>query len=103
MVMVAFSAVVQFPTNGFSVPPGGVTAQSRVSTVNRPIYAGVDRALVRLRSGEIVCVDTNSLDAIDYLLGWDMEADVLPLFRSFLQPDSVVLDIGANFGLYTAV
>ena len=68
-----------------------------------PIYAGVDRALVRLASGELICVDTNSLDAIDYLLGWDMEADVLPLFRSFLKPNSVVLDIGANFGLYTAI
>ena len=69
--------------------------------MNGPIYAGADRALVRLASGEHICVDTNSLDAIDYLLGWDMEADVLPLFRSFLQPKSVVLDIGANFGLYT--
>jgi FkbM family methyltransferase len=71
--------------------------------VRRPIYAGADRALVRLASGEHICVDTNSLDAIDYLLGWDMEADVLPLFRSFLQSNSVVLDIGANFGLYTAI
>jgi FkbM family methyltransferase len=71
--------------------------------VRRPIYAGANRALVRLASGEHICVDTNSLDAIDYLLGWDMEADVLPLFRSFLQPKSVVLDIGANFGLYTAI
>ena len=66
-----------------------------------PIYAGADRALVRLASGEYICVDTNSLDAIDYLLGWDMEVNVLPVFRSFLQPNSVVLDIGANFGLYT--
>jgi FkbM family methyltransferase len=58
--------------------------------------------LVRLASGEYICVDTNSIDAIDYLLGWDMEANVLPVFRSFLRPNSVVLDIGANFGLYTA-
>jgi FkbM family methyltransferase len=68
-----------------------------------PIYAGADRAFVRLASGEHICVDTNSLDAIDYLLGWEMEADVLPLFRYFLQPKSVVLDIGANFGLYTVI
>ena len=67
-----------------------------------PIYAGADRALVRLNSGEYICVDTNSIDATDYLLGWEMEANVLPVFRSFLQPKSVVLDIGANFGLYTA-
>jgi FkbM family methyltransferase len=69
--------------------------------VLQPIYAGVDRALVRLRTGEYVCVDTNSLDSIDYLLGWEMEASFLPVFRSFLHPKSVVLDIGANFGLYT--
>jgi len=58
--------------------------------------------LVRLSSGEYICVDTNSLDSTDYLLGWEMEADFLPVFRSFLRPESVVLDIGANFGLYTA-
>lgn len=68
-----------------------------------PIYAGANRAFVRLSSGEYICVDTNSIDSIDYLLGWEMEADLLPFFRSFLQPKSVVLDIGANFGLYTAI
>jgi FkbM family methyltransferase len=71
--------------------------------VKGPVYVGGDRALARLASGEYICVDTNSLDAIDYLLGWDMEVNVLPVFRSFLQPQSVVLDIGANFGLYTAI
>ena len=68
-----------------------------------PIYAGADRAFVRLASGEYICVDTNSLDAIDYLLGWEMEVNIVPIFRSFLRSDSVVLDIGANFGLYTAI
>ena len=68
----------------------------------RPIHAGAERALIRLESGEYVCVDTNSIDAIDYLLGWPMEIDALPVFRRFLKPASVVLDIGANFGLYTA-
>jgi FkbM family methyltransferase len=68
----------------------------------RPIYAGAERALTRLESGEYVCVDTNSLDAIDYLLGWPLEMHYLPVFRRFLKPDAVVLDIGANFGLYTA-
>jgi FkbM family methyltransferase len=70
--------------------------------VARPIYAGAERALVRLESGEYLCVDTNSIDSIDYLLGWPMEMDYLPAFRRFLTPDAVVLDIGANFGLYTA-
>jgi FkbM family methyltransferase len=31
-----------------------------------------------------------------------MEMDFRPVFRSFLHPKSVVLDVGANFGLYTA-
>jgi FkbM family methyltransferase len=70
--------------------------------VKRPIYAGADRALVRLSSGEYICVDTNSVDSTDYLLGWEMEVNFLPVFQSFLQADSIVLDIGANFGLYTA-
>ncbi|HJU17021.1 MAG TPA: FkbM family methyltransferase [Stellaceae bacterium] len=68
----------------------------------RPIYAGAERALARLESGEYVCVDTHSLDSIDYLLGWPLEMHCLPVFRRFLQPASVVLDVGANFGLYTA-
>ncbi len=55
-----------------------------------------------MSSGEYICVDTNSLDSIDYLLGWEMEINFLPVFRSFLQAQSIVLDIGANFGLYTA-
>jgi FkbM family methyltransferase len=71
--------------------------------VQAPIYAGADRAFVRLASGEYICVDTNSLDAIDYLLGWEMEIHITPIFRSFLRCDSVVLDIGANFGLYTVI
>ncbi|MGD9616077.1 MAG: FkbM family methyltransferase [Alphaproteobacteria bacterium] len=64
---------------------------------------GSDRALVRLPGGEYVCVDLRSLDSFAYLLGWDLESDVVRIFRTFLTPRSVVLDIGANFGLYTAL
>jgi FkbM family methyltransferase len=71
--------------------------------VKQPVLLGADKALVRLRSGEYICVDTNSIDSIDYLLGWDMEMHFLPVFCSFLRANSVVLDIGANFGLYTAI
>lgn len=69
--------------------------------MRRPILLGADKALVRLHSGEYICVDTNSLDSIDYLLGWEMEIHFLPVFCSFLRANSIVLDIGANFGLYT--
>jgi FkbM family methyltransferase len=69
----------------------------------RPIPIGGDWALVRLNSGEYICVDTRSLDSLPHLLGWEYEADVIRVFRTFLTQQSVVLDIGANFGLYTAL
>src|SRR5262245_58292757 len=68
-----------------------------------PVFAGRDRADVQLDSGEYLVVDANSIDAIPYLLGRRVEPNVLFVFRSLLEPHSVVLDIGANFGLYTAV
>jgi FkbM family methyltransferase len=59
--------------------------------------------LVRLASGEYLCVDTTAFEALGYILGWEHEADVIRVFRTFLTQRSVVLDIGANFGLYTAL
>jgi FkbM family methyltransferase len=59
--------------------------------------------LVRLSSGEYLCVDTSAFEALGYILGWEHEADVIRVFRSFLTQRSVGLDIGANFGLYTAL
>jgi FkbM family methyltransferase len=71
--------------------------------LRNPIAIGADRSLVRLASGEYVCVDTSTLEALGYILGWPHEADVIRVFRTFLKQHSVVLDIGANFGLYTAL
>ena len=61
------------------------------------------RALTRLRSGQLICVDLESVDALPYVYGIDVEPDVVRVFQAFLRPDSAVLDIGANFGLYTAL
>ena len=58
---------------------------------------------MRLASGEYLCVDTSTFEALGYILGWEHEADVIRVFRTFLTQRSVVLDIGANFGLYTAL
>jgi FkbM family methyltransferase len=71
--------------------------------IRRPIADGAGWALVRLASGEYLCVDTATFEALGYMLGWEHEADVIRVFRTFLRPHSVVLDIGANFGLYTAL
>jgi FkbM family methyltransferase len=71
--------------------------------IRRPIVVGADWALVRLASGEYLCVDTTTFEALRYILGGEHEADVIRVFRTFLTQRSVVLDIGANFGLYTAL
>ena len=71
--------------------------------IHHPIAVGADWALVRLASGEYLCVDTTTFETLGYILGWEHEADVIRVFRTFLTQRSVVLDIGANFGLYTAL
>lgn len=58
---------------------------------------------MRLASGEYLCVDTTTFEGLGYILGWQHEADVIRVFRTFLTQRSIVLDIGANFGLYTAL
>jgi FkbM family methyltransferase len=71
--------------------------------LRRPLPIGEYYTLVQLKSGEYICVDTRSLDSIAYLLGWELEGDVIRVLRTFLTQQSVVLDIGANVGLYTAL
>ena len=58
---------------------------------------------MQLSSGEYLCVDTKTFEAVAYIVGGEHEADVIRVFRCFLTQHSVVLDIGANFGLYTAL
>jgi FkbM family methyltransferase len=67
------------------------------------VFTGTDWALVRLDSGEYVAVDTSSVDSMPYLLGRSIEPNAVFVFRCFLHPDAVVLDIGANYGLYSAI
>ncbi len=62
-----------------------------------------DRALVRLASGEYLDIDPRTVDAVTYLIGYPVERHIVFVFRCFLHPGAVVLDIGANFGLYTAI
>src|SRR5947208_5908938 len=78
-----------------SVPPAPM--------LHWPLPIGEHHTLVQLKSGEYICVDTRSLDTIAYLLGWELEGDVIRVLRTFLTQQSVVLDIGANVGLYTAL
>ena len=41
------------------------------------------------------------MDSLNYILGHPIERDVFPVFRRLLRHDSVVVDMGANFGYYT--
>ncbi|RYD74490.1 MAG: FkbM family methyltransferase, partial [Verrucomicrobiaceae bacterium] len=68
-----------------------------------PIYIGSNRAITFLPEGHPVVVDTRSMDSINLLLGWSIEQDVLPIFRKLLTNTSVFIDVGANFGVYTAI
>src|SRR6266446_5358845 len=68
-----------------------------------PLPIADGRAIVQLSSGEYVCVDTHTLDSIPYLIGLELEPEIIRVFRTFLTRRSVVLDIGANVGLYTAL
>ena len=71
--------------------------------MRRVVPAGAGRAVVRLSSGEYLVVDANSVDAINYLVGRPVEPHISFIFRCFLRTGAVVLDIGANCGLYTAI
>ena len=71
--------------------------------MRQALYLGDHRALIRLASGEFLCLDTRSHDSLLYLAGGEHEPDIVRVFRTFLTNRSVVLDIGANVGLYTAL
>ncbi len=71
--------------------------------MRQPIYLGDNQLVAFLPSGEPIVVDGRSDDSFDVLLGWAIEQDVMPVFRSLLKADSNFIDVGANFGIYSAV
>ena len=71
--------------------------------MRQPIYCGDHQAICHLPSGEPVVVDTRSDDSLDYLLGWEIERHVMPVFHRLLTPRTRFIDVGANFGAYSAI
>jgi FkbM family methyltransferase len=64
-------------------------------------YLGDHRALTRMRSGQLIYVDTRSVDIASHLLfGGTWEPHYAAAFERLLRPGNVVLDIGANHGVY---
>lgn len=68
-----------------------------------PIYIGGDRAITFLPEDLPVIVDTRSIDSLNLFLGWPTEQDVIPFFKKLLTKKAVFVDVGANFGVYTAI
>jgi FkbM family methyltransferase len=64
-------------------------------------YLGDHRALTYLRTGQKIYVDTRSADIGSHLLlGGSWEPDYMTAFCDLLKPGDVVLDVGANHGVY---
>ncbi|MFO1311483.1 MAG: FkbM family methyltransferase [Burkholderiales bacterium] len=71
---------------------------------SQAVYLGDHRALTRLRSGPLVYVDTRSVDIGSHLMfGGHWEAHYTAVFERLLKPGSIVLDIGANHGVYSLI
>jgi FkbM family methyltransferase len=65
-------------------------------------YLGENTALTKLHNSEsFICIDTRSWESLIYAQGAPVEPNELSVFLRFLSPGDVVLDIGANFGLYS--
>lgn len=65
-------------------------------------YLGDHRALTRMRSGQLIYVDTRSVDIASHLLfGGTWEHHYAVAFERLLRPGNIVLDIGANHGVYS--
>jgi FkbM family methyltransferase len=65
-------------------------------------YLGDHRALTYLSSGQKIFVDTRCVDVGSHLLlGGVWEAHYTTAFLRLLKPGQVVLDIGANHGVYS--
>jgi FkbM family methyltransferase len=64
-------------------------------------YFGDYQILTALDAGELIFVDGRSFDSLNYIAQMGIEQDVYPLFQRMLRHDSVVVDVGANFGFYT--
>jgi len=64
-------------------------------------YLGDHRALTRLRTGQLIYVDTRSVDIASHLMfGGRWEPNYTGAFERLLRPGNIVLDIGANHGVY---
>ncbi len=68
------------------------------------VYVGEYAAVTRLFTGQKLYVDTRDVSVAPHLLlDGEWEIHITNVFRSYLRPDTIVFDVGANFGYYTVV
>ena len=68
------------------------------------IKTGEFEALTRLFTGQKIYLDTRDISVAPHLmLDGHWEPEITTVFRKHIQPDSVVMDIGANFGYFGLV
>lgn len=68
-----------------------------------PRYIGNNRILTFVEDNIPIIADSRSIDSLDLILGVDIERDVLPIFAKLLRRNSIFVDVGANFGIYSAI
>lgn len=68
------------------------------------VYIGDSTVITRLVSGQLIFVDTESVDiGIHLIMGGQWETASVNLFRSLLKSGDTVLDVGANHGVYALI
>jgi FkbM family methyltransferase len=68
------------------------------------VSMGEYTALTRLFTGQLMYVDTRDTSLAPHLLmGGEWEMEVTRLWRKTIRPDSVIFDVGANFGYFGIV
>jgi FkbM family methyltransferase len=78
-----------------------VLGKAMIKDRPRATYIGGGRVLTELNSGEAIVVDAESLHALGYLMGWDMDRDIVAALSPLLKADSVFVDVGAHVGSFT--
>ncbi|HEV2545522.1 MAG TPA: FkbM family methyltransferase [Methylobacterium sp.] len=67
-------------------------------------YLGNSTALTKISGhNSYVCIDTGSWESLILAQGHPVEPDEISVMQRFLSPGDVFLDVGSNFGIYSAV
>lgn len=67
-------------------------------------YLGNSTALAKIHGhASYICIDTKSWESLIYAQGYPVEPDEVSVMKRFLSPGDNFIDVGSNFGIYTAI